>query len=98
MIALTSEPEGRGLIKLKNSEGFKNLKLSVRLTGNKLGTQKVYLRADEELEGYLSVQLKSNFLYIEEDGEAIYELDLNEHEKIIPQTIEEDMKETLSAE
>lgn len=98
VIALTSEPEGRGLIKLKNSEGFKNLKLSVRLTGNKLGTQKVYLRADEELEDYLSVQLKNNFLYIEENGEIIYELDLNQHDNIIPQTIEEDMKETLSAE
>ena len=65
-IVLTSLPENRGLMYLKNSEEFKNLDLSVRLTGNKLGTQKIYLRADQKLDRYVAVNLSNNMLLVSE--------------------------------
>lgn len=97
-IALTSEPERNGLIKLKDSEKFKNLSLSVILKGNKLGTQTVYLRADEELKNYVSIKLQNNFLYIVENSSIIFELDLNQHDGTVFQTIEENMAESLKVE
>ena len=65
-IVLTSLPENRGLMYLKNREEFKNLDLSVRLTGNKLGTQKIYLRANQKLERYIAVNLSNNILLVSE--------------------------------
>ena len=74
-IILTSLPENRGLMYLKNSEEFKNLDLSVRLTGNKLGTQKIYLRADQKLERYVAVNFSNNILLVsEKNGGGVKEL------------------------
>ncbi len=74
-IVLTSLPENRGLMYLKNSEEFKNLDLSVRLTGNKLGTQKIYLRANQKLERYIAVNLSNNMLLVsEKTGGGVKEL------------------------
>ena len=74
-IVLTSLPENRGLMYLKNSEEFKNLDLSVRLTGNKLGTQKIYLRADQKLDRYVAVNLSNNILLVtEKTSDGVKEL------------------------
>ena len=89
-IVLTSEPGGKGLIRLKPSKEYKNYRLSTRITGNKLGNQSIYLRADEDLNKYIAVRVKSNVLYIEENGEVIYELDLDKHDGIVPKSLEED--------
>src|SRR5699024_6422360 len=69
---------------------YKNYRLSTRITGNKLGNQSIYLRADENLNKYIAVRVKSNVLYIEENGESLYELDLNKHDGIVPKSLEED--------
>lgn len=89
-IVLTSEPGGKGLIRLKPSKEYRNYRLSTRITGNKLGNQSIYLRADENLNKYIAVRVKSNVLYIEENGEVIYELDLDKHDGIVPKSLEED--------
>ncbi len=89
-IVLTSEPKGKGLIKLKQSSEYKDYKLTTRITGNKLGNQSIYLRADEKLEKYIAVRVKGNVLYIEENGDNIYELDLDKHDGIVPKSFEED--------
>lgn len=74
-IVLTSLPENRGLMYLKNSEEFKNLDLSVRLTGNKLGTQKIYLRANQKLDRYVAVNFSNNILLVsEKTGGGVKEL------------------------
>ena len=67
-IILTSLPEKRGLMQLKNSEEYKNLALSVLLTGNKLGSQKIYLRADQKLNRFISVSVTNNVLYVSENN------------------------------
>ncbi|HWR08286.1 glycoside hydrolase, partial [Sporomusa sp.] len=57
---LTSLPQDKGLLRLKNSDDFEDMKLSVRLKGNKLGLQRIYLRADEKLNRFLSVYILNN--------------------------------------
>lgn len=74
-IILTSLPENRGLMHLQNSEEFKDVDVSVRLTGNKLGTQKIYLRANQKLERYIAVSFSNNMLLVsEKTGGVVKEL------------------------
>lgn len=66
-IIVTTQPGGRGLAVLNASEQIPaDLQLSVQLTGNKLGLQKIYLRADNSLQNYLSVYLQNNYLCVSE--------------------------------
>ena len=65
-IILTSLPEKRGLMYLQKSEEFKNLNVALRLTGNKLGMQKIYLRADQKLARYVGVSINNNMLFVSE--------------------------------
>lgn len=78
---LTSLPQDKGLARLKNSNDFEDVKLSVRLKGNKVGLQKIYLRADENLSRFLSVAILNNVLYISEKSGAaeteIFKLNLD---------------------
>jgi len=65
-ILLTSLPQKSGWMKLKNSDGFKDMKLSVRFKGNKLGIQRVYVRADDQRTRYLYVGIENNTLIVTE--------------------------------
>ncbi len=103
IIALTSMPEGNGLLRLKNSADYQDIALEVKLTGNKLGTQSIYLRSDEERTRYIKVTVQNNVLYVlqkntEEEEELLFELDLNVHDGIIPQSVDENKKEALVEE
>lgn len=70
-IIITSLPSDSGLIKLKNSENYQEVKLDVTVSGNVLGGQGIYLRADEDLQNYVKVQLINNELRIIECVEGI---------------------------
>lgn len=65
-ITLTSLPKDKGLLRLKNSNDFSDIKLSVRLQGNKLGLQKIYMRANDTLNRFISVSIFNNVLYVAE--------------------------------
>lgn len=97
-IIVTSEPESSGLIRLNKNNNLQNYVLHTQLTGNILGTQTIYLRADEDLEEYIAVRLKNNKLYIEDSNKEIFTLDLNKHDKIKFQSVEENRLETLNYE
>lgn len=102
VIALTSESEGRGIIRLKKSRDYQDISLSLNLTGNKLGSQRIYLRADEKLEEYISIGIRNNYLYIEENTAGMIKeliaLDLNKHDGILPVSVEENIQEALETE
>lgn len=66
VIAITSLSKDTGLIRLKDSENYKNISLNTILTGNVIGSQGVYLRADEDLQNYIKVQVINNILYVYE--------------------------------
>ncbi|MEG6586622.1 glycoside hydrolase [Dendrosporobacter sp. 1207_IL3150] len=95
-IILTSLPKENGLMRLKNSNDFEDIKLSVRLKGNKLGLQKIYLRADETLNRFVSVYIFNNFLYVtEKNGGAereLFKLNLDKHDGKESLSIPEDKK------
>ncbi len=95
-IVLTSLPLDKGLIRLKNSNDYGDLKLAVRLKGNKLGLQKIYLRADETLTRFLSVAVFNNELIVaEKNGDVekeLFKLNLDQHDGKDPLSIPQDRK------
>lgn len=97
-IVLTSLPNDRGLMELKNSDDYKDISLSTELKGNKEGSQVIYLRADKDLESYLSCQIKDNeiYLYEKEKGKPqtkLYSLNLADLDGVSYQSIEENKLE-----
>jgi hypothetical protein len=93
---LTCLPKDTGLVRLKNGNEITDAKVSVRLKGNKIGSQAVYLRADSNLSRYLSVEISDNFLYVtEKNGGAkkeLFKLNLDKHDGKVPVSIPEDKK------
>lgn len=81
-IILTSLPKEQGTIKLINSEDYKNIKLSVELNGNIIGSQAIYLRASDDLKNNLRFKIINNNIEITESingkEELIYSEDLND--------------------
>ncbi|MEA5060720.1 MAG: glycoside hydrolase [Candidatus Pelethousia sp.] len=100
-ITLTTLPNARGLMRLKGSEGQKNLNLSVQLKGNKLGSQSIYLRADETLESCVAVRIENNVLLISQKAggaeTTLFTLDLDVFDGTVWQTKEENRLESQQA-
>lgn len=63
---LTSVPMGRGLAKLKAVQSFRNMHLKVRLEGNSFGSQDIILRADNDMQSYISVGVENGYLIAKE--------------------------------
>ena len=63
-LILTSLPSGDGTVRLDQSGTYADFELNVRLLGNKLGTQRVFLRADEDRQNYVCVEIRDDVLYI----------------------------------
>lgn len=66
-IILTSLPKEKGLIKLVNSEGYKDIKISTTLNGNAIGSQSIYLRSNEDGSNSICVQLINNIVNVIEN-------------------------------
>lgn len=93
-LVVTSVPEGTGQIRLKGYDGLQDFELSTTLTGNVLGTQSIYLRADEQLKDYIEVAVSDNVLIIREAGkEELFSLDLDVLDGITPTSVEEDQQD-----
>lgn len=80
-IILTSLPKEKGLIKLINSENYKDIKISTTLNGNVIGSQSIYLRSNEDGSNSICVQLINNIINITQNSKGnkdiIYSLDLS---------------------
>jgi hypothetical protein len=94
-IVLTSEPEGNGLLQLKGSGTFKDLSLTVNLTGNVLGIQRIWLRAGDAPEKAVIVEVKNNVLSVYDNGSCICEINLAEFDGKVFKTVREDELEAL---
>lgn len=97
-ITLTSLPRDKGLMFLKDSHDYKDISLSVNIKGNKVGAQGIYLRADQELDQYILVQIRNNILYVYEkkagSKKEEFSLDLDIHDEIKRQSLEENKLES----
>ena len=94
-LVVTSEPESDGLATLKNYT-FRDGQIDLTLTGNKLGTQTIYLRGDADMQNAVYVAVQDNVLRIGErnggiDSE-IFSLDLQDFDGVINPSVNEDMK------
>lgn len=93
---LTALPKDKGLVRLKNSSDYDDIRLSVRLKGNKLGLQGMYLRADENLNRFLSIYIFNNVLYVKEKisgaERELFKLNLDQHDGKAILSIPEDKK------
>lgn len=65
-IALTSTAGGAGKIFLKGSNRYKNLQLNVKLNGNVVGQQKIYMRNDLKNNAFIRINLNNNVITVEE--------------------------------
>ncbi|MDD4722145.1 MAG: glycoside hydrolase [Acidaminococcaceae bacterium] len=70
-IILTSLPLGSGIMRLKNSEDFKDVIVNLVLRGNKYGQQKIYLRGTDGLKNYVLVNFTNNNLIITESNALV---------------------------
>ncbi len=84
-IILTSLPEGKGTLKLLDSDNYKDIKVSTMLQGNVIGCQSVYLRSNEDQGNSICVQLMNNVISIIENSKGssntIFSLNLSEEER-----------------
>lgn len=96
-MVLTSEPKGSGLLRLRGSGDFSSdLKLSVRLRGNKVGLQKIYLRADDNRDRFIAVYLLNNVLFVTEKNngtqQQLCSVELDPLDGKAPVSVPEDKK------
>lgn len=101
-IILTSEPEGVGLIELSSIDELEDARVTTEITGNKLGTQTIYLRANDALTEYVSVSIQNNVLVVRQaDGgeeEELFSYDLARLDDTEQVSVEEDSKNALIEE
>ncbi len=86
-IVLTSNPKGKGLIKLKNSQNYKDIKVSTMLNGNIIGSQSIYLRSNDDGTSNICVQLINDTINIIENSNGnknmLYSSTLNNNNREI---------------
>ena len=96
-IILTSLPESQGLMRLKNSGGYSDVHIRVRLEGNSFGGQKLIFRGNKELTSYLSAGIQHGRLVVSENHQGketkLYDEKLSILDGNAPISIEEDQKE-----
>lgn len=101
-IIVTSLPLDEGVMRLKNSGDFKDVKVSVLLTGNKYGQQKIYLRGRDGLSSYVLVNFINNYLVITEKNAGIakdlFKLNLDSFDGKVDISVEEDKKQVEQEE
>lgn len=99
-IALTSTFQGRGLMRLQRDVPA-DIEVNVRLLGNMVGSQEIYLRADAQGKNYLAAVLANNQISIHQalDGQdsELYHLDLSELDKMPVVSKEQNEHEGLLA-
>lgn len=82
-IILTSLPEGKGMLKLLDSEDYKDIKVSTTLKGNVIGSQSIYLRSNADQSSSICIQLMNNVLNVldisEDKANPIFSLDLSKN-------------------
>ena len=64
---LTTLPESIALSRLKGSKDHKDVQVSVQVEGNSLGSQQIFLRANEKMSTYICVSLANGDLVITEN-------------------------------
>jgi len=101
-IILTTLPLDEGVMRLKNSGDFKDIKFSALLTGNEYGQQKIYLRGSAGLASYVLVNFVNNNLVITEKNDGVtkelFKLNLASFDGKKDISVDEDKKQVIEKE
>lgn len=101
-IYLTTMPNSIGRIALRNSYSYPNVHVSTELRGNKVGIQAIYLRADKNLQNYIVVEVKDNYVLVNEATNGVvknlYKKSVDELQGKKPISVDEDKHEAAVAE
>ena len=98
VIYLTSLPDGRGLMVLKDSDMYQNVAVSVTLTGNYGGEQTIYLRQQEDSGENIGVTFCEKELVVTQAGEELARINLDELMQVTYLSVEEDKRDALAKE
>ena len=98
VIYLTSLPKGRGVLTLKDSDTYKDVEVSVTLTGNYCGDQTIYLRGQEDSDEKIGITLREKELIVTESGKELARINLDELMQVEYRSVEEDKRDALAKE
>lgn len=98
IIYLTSLPKGRGVLTLKDSDTYKDVEVSVTLTGNYCGDQTIYLRGQEDSDEKIGITLREKELIVTESGKELARINLDELMQVEYRSVEEDKRDALAKE
>lgn len=98
IIYLTSLPKGRGVLTLKDSDTYKDVEVSVTLTGNYCGDQTIYLRGQEDSDEKIGITLREKELIVTESGKELARVNLDELMQVEYRSVEEDKRDALAKE
>lgn len=98
VIYLTSLPDGRGLLVLKDSDMYQDVAVSVTLTGNYGGEQTIYLRQQEDSGENIGVTFCEKELVVTQTGEELARINLDELMQVTYLSVEEDKRDALAKE
>ena len=98
VIYLTSLPDGRGLLALKDSDMYQDVAVSVTLTGNYGGEQTIYLRQQEDSGENIGVTFCEKELVVTQAGEELARINLDELMQVTYLSVEEDKRDALAKE
>lgn len=98
-IVITSDTDGKGIIKYKDSK-FSDGTFEATLRGNIIGEQTIYLRGNDNLSEYVAVTLKDNKVYISESNnkDNLFELDLFDFDHERKVSVDEAKRDALAGE
>lgn len=101
-IILTTKTKAQGQLRLKNSNDYKNLFVTVDLLGNKYGQQTIYLRTNDSMSSYVSVGIVNNFLVLTDKStgqkKELLKLNLDRLDGKPAISVEEDKKAVIEQE
>ena len=92
-LVLTTEPDAKSILFLKDMQSAADVHVTATLTGNKYGAQTLYLRTNEKLNRGVAVKLVGNYLFVREGGKELLKLDLNKFDGKEPVSVPEDKRE-----
>lgn len=100
-LILTSLPSGDGTVRLDQSGTYADFELNTQLLGNKLGTQRIFLRADESRQNYICIEISDDILHIYQGSggaeSELYSISLDELYGIEHQSVYENSEEARKA-
>lgn len=98
IIYLVSLPRGHGLLSLKNSGDYKDIKVETTLTGNYCGDQSIILRSDEKPESGIRITFRLKEMIVSDHGKEIARVDLDELMGVKYKSVDEDKRDSLAKE